>query len=100
MRNTCNGDTYHVLNSGDRANKTDINNPSSNPIMIGATDNEIWTSKGKKPCNNKGNDCCMSNPTKVPTSPPSRPIPAICIRSVSYTHLRAHETDSYLVCRL
>src|SRR5680860_1080461 len=22
------------------------------------------------------------------------------IRSVSYTHLRAHETDSYLVCRL
>ena len=24
----------------------------------------------------------------------------ICIVSVSYTHLRAHETDSYLVCRL
>src|SRR5665647_3619478 len=23
-----------------------------------------------------------------------------CIYSVSYTHLRAHETDSYLVCRL
>ena len=23
-----------------------------------------------------------------------------CINSVSYTHLRAHETDSYLVCRL
>src|SRR5665647_3891519 len=23
-----------------------------------------------------------------------------CITSVSYTHLRAHETDSYLVCRL
>ena len=22
------------------------------------------------------------------------------IKSVSYTHLRAHETDSYLVCRL
>ena len=22
------------------------------------------------------------------------------VRSVSYTHLRAHETDSYLVCRL
>ena len=22
------------------------------------------------------------------------------IRTVSYTHLRAHETDSYLVCRL
>ena len=22
------------------------------------------------------------------------------IRAVSYTHLRAHETDSYLVCRL
>src|SRR5665647_1620 len=22
------------------------------------------------------------------------------LRSVSYTHLRAHETDSYLVCRL
>src|SRR5665647_3600040 len=24
----------------------------------------------------------------------------ICNSSVSYTHLRAHETDSYLVCRL
>ena len=23
-----------------------------------------------------------------------------CSRPVSYTHLRAHETDSYLVCRL
>src|SRR5665647_3884052 len=23
-----------------------------------------------------------------------------CLSSVSYTHLRAHETDSYLVCRL
>src|SRR5680860_1404491 len=23
-----------------------------------------------------------------------------CVESVSYTHLRAHETDSYLVCRL
>src|SRR5665647_3069099 len=23
-----------------------------------------------------------------------------CIMTVSYTHLRAHETDSYLVCRL
>src|SRR5664279_1696253 len=24
----------------------------------------------------------------------------LCIKPVSYTHLRAHETDSYLVCRL
>src|SRR5664279_5763075 len=23
----------------------------------------------------------------------------LCLMSVSYTHLRAHETDSYLVCR-
>ena len=23
-----------------------------------------------------------------------------CLKTVSYTHLRAHETDSYLVCRL
>src|SRR5680860_1659496 len=29
-------------------------------------------------------------------SSPSTP----CRSSVSYTHLRAHETDSYLVCRL
>src|SRR5665647_1409427 len=32
------------------------------------------------------------------------PITVVCCRrramSVSYTHLRAHETDSYLVCRL
>src|SRR5665647_1537277 len=26
--------------------------------------------------------------------------PMVPPRSVSYTHLRAHETDSYLVCRL
>ena len=25
---------------------------------------------------------------------------AMMLRPVSYTHLRAHETDSYLVCRL
>ena len=25
---------------------------------------------------------------------------ALTVESVSYTHLRAHETDSYLVCRL
>ena len=24
----------------------------------------------------------------------------VCLDTVSYTHLRAHETDSYLVCRL
>src|SRR5665647_52376 len=27
-------------------------------------------------------------------------VPATRVTSVSYTHLRAHETDSYLVCRL
>src|SRR5665647_3160033 len=30
---------------------------------------------------------------------PETPYPVIDL-SVSYTHLRAHETDSYLVCRL
>src|SRR5664279_6263120 len=27
-------------------------------------------------------------------------VTSVCTGSVSYTHLRAHETDSYLVCRL
>ena len=27
-------------------------------------------------------------------------VPSIIAMPVSYTHLRAHETDSYLVCRL
>src|SRR5665647_576975 len=27
-------------------------------------------------------------------------LPLIYLKTVSYTHLRAHETDSYLVCRL
>ena len=27
-------------------------------------------------------------------------LPSVKSRAVSYTHLRAHETDSYLVCRL
>src|SRR5680860_1780802 len=44
-----------------------------------------------------------------PTPPPAQSRTAACIAPwgcpcicipVSYTHLRAHETDSYLVCRL
>src|SRR5665647_3904734 len=34
-----------------------------------------------------------------PTAPTSRR-PRLDLPPVSYTHLRAHETDSYLVCRL
>src|SRR5680860_1836924 len=34
--------------------------------------------------------------TTIPDSAPASPL----ARAVSYTHLRAHETDSYLVCRL
>src|SRR5665647_3834961 len=37
---------------------------------------------------------------KVVTMPPGQTVAFCCIRPVSYTHLRAHETDSYLVCRL
>src|SRR5680860_1691281 len=29
-----------------------------------------------------------------------RALKRLTVQSVSYTHLRAHETDSYLVCRL
>src|SRR5665647_875336 len=46
-------------------------------------------------------------PSATPSAERSRPYspmktvsPAFRIASVSYTHLRAHETDSYLVCRL
>src|SRR5680860_7858 len=45
----------------------------------------------------------MINPPPEPTSPVIIPVNnpnGIRARSVSYTHLRAHETDSYLVCRL
>ena len=31
---------------------------------------------------------------------PIETVMTICSITVSYTHLRAHETDSYLVCRL
>ena len=34
------------------------------------------------------------------TIPADKSISHRSIMSVSYTHLRAHETDSYLVCRL
>src|SRR5665647_2063277 len=30
----------------------------------------------------------------------NHPLPQVFVIPVSYTHLRAHETDSYLVCRL
>src|SRR5664279_3587634 len=43
-------------------------------------------------------DCAESRHT------PNVPAPFVCasnpLDAVSYTHLRAHETDSYLVCRL
>src|SRR5665647_3952464 len=38
-------------------------------------------------------------PTSRPPSPPELAA-AMIAEAVSYTHLRAHETDSYLVCRL
>src|SRR5664279_4455950 len=52
--------------------------------------------------------CCTSLPAPRPSRnsccTPIKAIPSVtlppCIGSVSYTHLRAHETDSYLVCRL
>src|SRR5680860_1454532 len=31
--------------------------------------------------------------------PRTQHIPVVMVTAVSYTHLRAHETDSYLVCR-
>src|SRR5665647_3459688 len=43
-----------------------------------------------------GND----RPALEPEAFRSHGLPHIDIRAVSYTHLRAHETDSYLVCRL
>ena len=46
-RNTSNGDTSHVLNNGNNANNTDINNPSSTPVIKGCTDIRIVTSNGK-----------------------------------------------------
>src|SRR5680860_1522786 len=33
-------------------------------------------------------------------TPPAPPCDWPSLRPISYTHLRAHETDSYLVCRL
>src|SRR5680860_1646313 len=41
---------------------------------------------------------CVAHRTSSMSSYSSPPV--ISPRSVSYTHLRAHETDSYLVCRL
>src|SRR5680860_144438 len=43
-----------------------------------------------------GND----RPAPEPEALRSHGLPHVDIRAVSYTHLRAHETDSYLVCRL
>src|SRR5664279_2821457 len=39
---------------------------------------------------------CLCVPEEVISDPEHHMLPV----SVSYTHLRAHETDSYLVCRL
>src|SRR5665647_3800631 len=46
----------------------------------------------KTPC--AQDSASVTRGTLVALRPPKR------IASVSYTHLRAHETDSYLVCRL
>src|SRR5665647_2532773 len=42
----------------------------------------------------------LSSPNPSPYFIPSRSAPQPTTSPVSYTHLRAHETDSYLVCRL
>src|SRR5680860_1660458 len=44
-------------------------------------------------------DIRCGSPTR-PRCPSSAPSPSNRSTTVSYTHLRAHETDSYLVCRL
>src|SRR5665647_1389733 len=49
----------------------------------------------------EGKDC--TNEVSAPSGPAVEAPPGLpkgWYRPVSYTHLRAHETDSYLVCRL
>src|SRR5665647_1528126 len=46
-------------------------------------------------CDNIGS-CSISYCSNISSITPKFPTP----KPVSYTHLRAHETDSYLVCRL
>src|SRR5665647_2231274 len=42
---------------------------------------------------------CGCGRTAPPPGRPGSPCASCRTRSVSYTHLRAHETDSYIVCR-
>src|SRR5680860_1633893 len=49
--------------------------------------------------------CRLDNGILLRVQPPTEFVPlprgnSHCLPPVSYTHLRAHETDSYLVCRL
>ena len=46
------------------------------------------------------NGCPLMNPTAVSTLIDTVIPLADVLTPVSYTHLRAHETESYLVCRL
>src|SRR5680860_357564 len=69
--------------------------------------NEMKKMYGKVTRNKSAVSACRSglfmNPgAKADTSSGAAmtPVTVISIRTVSYTHLRAHETDSYLVCRL
>src|SRR5680860_1739887 len=49
-----------------------------------------------------GSQMCSGHSGVLTASPsPTRKLASSAVEeSVSYTHLRAHETDSYLVCRL
>ena len=50
-------------------------------------------------CHFRDNHCQCISPDEIEKSKDFR-VSLHAILSVSYTHLRAHETDSYLVCRL
>src|SRR5665647_3338699 len=80
----------------------------------------IWATSDKDPSMELPSTAMMASPACSPASSagvplttlvrtaaarladPSGTTPSLELtpRSVSYTHLRAHETDSYLVCRL
>src|SRR5664279_1237291 len=62
---------------------------------------DLWFEKATKLRTGPGTTSCASCHNTVPYAL-ARPAlrKAAGISPVSYTHLRAHETDSYLVCRL
>src|SRR5680860_217059 len=96
-----------VLDSLDAALSTTPGSPTEEKLLAGVSGTrslllEILRNEGLEPIPSIGEpfDPEVHEAAVAPAEGGEGPLAVVGEIPVSYTHLRAHETDSYLVCRL